>query len=47
MKETLKVVGGHTDELNSMKVQHKDYVPKALSSSRDAMRETPNGSMDD
>ncbi|KAK5819633.1 hypothetical protein PVK06_024650 [Gossypium arboreum] len=47
VKETLEVIEGCTDELDSMREQLKDYVVKAISSNQDAMRETLNVAMDD
>ncbi|MBA0763364.1 hypothetical protein Gotri_012810 [Gossypium trilobum] len=47
VKETLEVVEGHIDELDSMRVQLKDYVVEDLSSNWDVMREILNTIMDD
>ncbi|KAK5812472.1 hypothetical protein PVK06_027902 [Gossypium arboreum] len=46
VKDTLKVLEGCTDKLDSMRIQFRDYVAKALSFSPDAMRETLNAAMD-
>ncbi|MBA0754245.1 hypothetical protein Gogos_020159 [Gossypium gossypioides] len=47
VKETLKVIEGCTKELDSIKVQLRDYVAEALSSNWEAMRKTLNAAMDD
>ncbi|MBA0852173.1 hypothetical protein Goshw_002025 [Gossypium schwendimanii] len=47
VKETLEVVEGYIDELDSMRVQLRDYVVEALSSDWDVMREILNTVIDD
>ncbi|MBA0736840.1 hypothetical protein Gogos_010330 [Gossypium gossypioides] len=47
VKETLEVIEGHIDELDSMRVQLRDYVVEALSSNWDVMREILSTVMDD
>ncbi|KAH1038738.1 hypothetical protein J1N35_040481 [Gossypium stocksii] len=46
VKETLVVVKGCTDELNSMREKLEDYVMETLNSNRYAMQETINVTVD-
>ncbi|MBA0608682.1 hypothetical protein Godav_020873 [Gossypium davidsonii] len=47
VKETLEVIEGRTNKLDSIKVQLMDYVVEALSSNWEEMRKTLNAAMDD
>ncbi|KAH1123452.1 hypothetical protein J1N35_006612 [Gossypium stocksii] len=47
VKETIKVVKGHIDKLESMRKQLRNYVMETLNFNRDTMRETLNGAMND
>ncbi|KAH1030858.1 hypothetical protein J1N35_043032 [Gossypium stocksii] len=47
VNETLKVVEGRTDELNSMRVQLRDYMAEALGANLDVLKEALNTTMVD
>ncbi|MBA0731712.1 hypothetical protein Golax_020350, partial [Gossypium laxum] len=47
VKETLEVIEGRPNKLDSIKVQLMDYVVGALRSNWEAMRKTLNATMDD